>query len=152
MSAIVMKVPCSGDEVRKAWRELQPRIAGLDGVNREQGFVFVPEWQWADGVKDLWVGVEVAPDIPRQNVPAGAELLALPARTYATVRAQGNRQQMYEAYDALGAWFRDTGRVRDVSEGSFSLEANSLQPVNPFDIPADEIDEFDFHIYAPIRA
>jgi hypothetical protein len=151
MKAVVMKVPCSGHEVRRAWRELQPKAAELGNISREQGFVFVPEWQWATGVKELWGGVETADETERSGVPEGTELLVLPARTYAAVHVLGNRLQMNQTYEALDVWFRNSGYIRDVREGSFSIEANGLRPVNPFDIPADVIDWFDFHIYAPIR-
>ncbi|MFC0216416.1 GyrI-like domain-containing protein [Paenibacillus chartarius] len=149
MKALVVKVPQNGHEVRRGWRELQERIARLPGVKPGVGHVFVPEWQWADGVKELWVGVEVE-SLDGLQLPDGVEALTLPACSYAVVHVYGNRDTMQRAYGELDAWFGRSGYTRNTGEGSFSYEANSLHPVNPFDISADEIAWFDYHIHAPI--
>jgi hypothetical protein len=51
----------------------------------------------------------------------------------------------------LFGWFEQGPYERDVRDGSFGYEMNRLQPVNPFEIPADDIDYFDDDIYAPIK-
>ncbi|WP_339324624.1 hypothetical protein [Paenibacillus sp. FSL W8-0194] len=74
----------------------------------------------------------------------------MPAKRFAKMTVQGNRTRMEEAYDALFKWFAEGAYVRDTRDGSFGFEMNRLHPLNPFDIPADEIDDFDFDIFAPI--
>ncbi|WP_274362247.1 GyrI-like domain-containing protein [Paenibacillus thermotolerans] len=149
VKAVVLKSAQNGRDVRTAWKEVQRIIQenSVERVNREVGIVFVPEWQWETGVKELWVGVEVASDV---QVPDALELLTLPARTYATIRVYGDREQMDKTYSDLNDWFKESSYQRDYRLGSYSFEANRLNPTNPFDIPADEINHFDFEIYAPI--
>jgi hypothetical protein len=63
----------------------------------------------------------------------------------------GDAAMMHETYEGLAAWFRGGPYERDVDEGSLGYERNALTPVNPFRIPANVIDTFDFEIYAPIK-
>jgi hypothetical protein len=67
------------------------------------------------------------------------------------IAVKSDRSRMDKTYSYLFDWFRDGPYERDVSEGSFGYEMNRLHPVNPFEIPADENDFFDFDIYAPIK-
>jgi len=148
LKALTIKVACNGHEVRKGWHALQKKLDGQTVKDLSHGYVFVPEWQWKTGVNELWVGVELE---SYKHIPEGTVQLILPARTYACVTVKGDRKTMYATYDDLNQWIRDNGYERDTSEGSYSIEANPLTPVNPFDIPADVIEQFDFVIYAPIK-
>lgn len=150
MKAIALRTKCNGRNVRLAWNEGQDIIKKRDivSVNRDIGYVFVPEWQWSTTIEDLWVGVEVEGFISAHE---GFEHLIFPERKYASIKVIGDRQQMDKAYRYLDEWFKESTYERDCSQGVYSLEANKLKPVNPFDIPADEIKYFDFEVYAPIK-
>lgn len=150
LKAIVLKSDQSGPDVRGAWKKVLQHIQerAIDW-NRDLGYVFIPEWQWPTGVMELWVGVEV--ESFQQEHNGDFELFSLPGRRYASIRVQGDRDQMHKTYQYLNEWFQESGYERDMTHGSFGFEANLLNPVNPFDIPADQIDYFDFEIYAPIK-
>ncbi|XID92867.1 GyrI-like domain-containing protein [Paenibacillaceae bacterium WGS1546] len=140
---------CDGQGTREAWSRVQEALRDCPlAVSDELGYVAIPEWQWAEGVSTLWTGVEVG---GFDGLPAGLEKLEIPGRRYARLRVKGDREQMNRAYAYLNEWFRTEGLERDASEGSFGMEANRLKPVDPFSIPADEIDAFDFEIFAPIK-
>lgn len=79
------------------------------------------------------------------------ETITIPGRKFAKITVKGNRERLDETYAFLTDWFRTEGYERDMNEGSYGYEANRLKPINPFLVPADEIDEFDFDIYAPIK-
>lgn len=150
MKAIVLKTIRNGNDVRLAWKKGQQMICerNIEWVNRNIGYVFVPEWQWATHVEDLWVGVEVEDFSSNQE---GFEQFIIPERKYAAIKVTGDREQMWRTYRFLDEWFKESGYERDYSMGSYSLEANELTPVNPFDIPADQINDFNYTIYAPIK-
>ncbi|MCC3376595.1 GyrI-like domain-containing protein [Cohnella sp. REN36] len=146
--AVVLKIPRDGGEVRRAWQAVNAAMEGHPArANGEFGLVFIPEWQWKSEVTTLWVGVEVS---SLEGLPEGFETISIPARQYAKTTVRGDRERMNETYGALFEWFAQGEYERDMAEGSLGFEENRLSPVNPFDIPADEIDEFDFDIYAPI--
>jgi predicted transcriptional regulator YdeE len=150
LKAAVLRIPRDGKRVREAWKEISVLLEGNPAVtDREHGYVFVPEWQWATEVTTLWVGMTVD---RLDGLPAGVETITIPPKRFAKLIVQGDRSQMEAAYGSLAQWFRDSSYDRDISEGSFSYEKNPLQPVNPFDIPADVIDHFDYEIYAPLHA
>lgn len=150
LNALVLKSEQSGLDVRAAWKKVMQLVQERKtDWNRNLGYVFIPEWQWPTGVMELWVGVEVESFLPENN--EDFELFTLPGRRYASIRVQGDREQMHKTYQYLNEWFQDSGYERDMTHGSFGFEANRLNPVNPFDIPADQIDFFDFEIYAPIK-
>ncbi|MGZ9585272.1 GyrI-like domain-containing protein [Paenibacillus marinisediminis] len=149
MTAAVIQTEQNGFDVRRGWRYIQTLLQ--DHPNRtsmDYGFVFVPEWQWVTGVNMLWVGVEVN---STDALPAGVETITIPARDYAKITVKGDRIHSERAYVALNSWFGRQGYTRDTSEGSIGFEANRLHPINPFDIPADKIQSFDYDIYAPIK-
>ncbi|MBW5448320.1 hypothetical protein GE107_19950 [Cohnella sp. CFH 77786] len=149
MKAAALRIPRDGARVRQAWKEISGLLDGHPNVaDREHGLVFIPEWQWATEVTTLWVGIEVS---TFDNLPPGLERIAIPAKKFAKVTVKGDRARMNETYHFLGEWFRNGPYERDVSEGSLGYEINRLHPVNPFDIPADTIDYFEFDIYAPIK-
>ncbi|QYR23495.1 GyrI-like domain-containing protein [Paenibacillus sp. sptzw28] len=149
VKAIVLKSNQNGRDVRQAWKQIQELLIGYPTrYNKEYGYVFIPEWQWSTGVHTLWVGVEVD---SFEYVPIEVERFIIPSRKYAKLTVNGGREEMNSAYNYLNEWFKDNGCERDVAEGSFSLEVNRLKPTNPFLIPADEIDRFDFDVYAPIK-
>lgn len=132
-----------------AWQRLQELLKGHPAVcNDEYGHVIVPEWQWPTEVTTLWTGVEVS---SFDDLPDGLETIAIPGRRFAKISVKGNRERLDETYAYLSDWFRTEGYERDKNEGSYGYEANRLKPTNPFLVPADEIDDFDFDIYAPIQ-
>ncbi|MCD9023620.1 effector binding domain-containing protein [Cohnella silvisoli] len=149
MKMAVIKSVRNGSDVRQAWKRVQQLLKGHPAVgNDEYGHVLIPEWQWPTEVTTLWTGVEVN---SFDNLPEGLETITIPARRFARITVKGNRERMNETYAYLGEWFGTEGYERDMNEGSYGYEANRLMPINPFDIPANEIDEFDFDIYAPIK-
>lgn len=150
MKAIALRTNQNGRGVRSAWKEVQQIIQNhnITWTNYDIGYVFVPEWQWSTTVIDLWVGVEVE-SFPSEDV--GFERFTFPQRKYATIKVAGDRQQMEKSYQFLDRWFKESGYERDYSKETYSLEANKLRPINPFDIPADQINYFDYVIYAPIK-
>ncbi|TLS50895.1 hypothetical protein FE782_17760 [Paenibacillus antri] len=149
LKAAAIRVPRDGTRVRQAWKELETLLSGHPALtDRANGYVFIPEWQWATEVTTLWVGVAVA---SFDGLPSGLETLTIPEKTFARVRVQGDAAMMHATYAALGEWFRTGPYERDVEEGSFGYERNRLEPVNPFHIPANVIDTFDYDIYAPMK-
>lgn len=147
MKLLAIHIKRNGHEVRRAWKELQAKIKGIS-VNREFGYVLIPEWQWPTEVTQLWVAVEV---VSFDRIPEGLQTIVIPAKKYAKITVRGDRPTMDQTYGYLWNWFENSGYERDMSEGSLGFEANRLQPVNPFEIDADKIDYFDFDIYAPIK-
>lgn len=148
LKAAVLRIPRDGSQVREAWAKV---AAWLDGhpvvADKEHGFVFIPEWQWAAEVTELWVGMLVD---SFDGLPEELETLTLPAKRFAKLTVRGDRKQMEETYGHLFGWFEQGPFQRDMEEGSFGYEMNRLHPINPFEIPADEIDFFDYDIFAPI--
>lgn len=149
MKAAVIRIPRDGSKVREAWKEVMAKLDGHPSLaDRENGLVFIPEWQWETEVIMLWVGVEVA---SFDSLPEGLTTITIPARKFAKVSVKGDRNRMNETYDYLSEWFRTGPYERDMSEGSLGYERNRIQPVNPFEIPADKISYFEYDIYAPIK-
>ncbi|QHW31042.1 hypothetical protein GZH47_09355 [Paenibacillus rhizovicinus] len=150
MKAAVIRSEMNGKSTRDAWHRNRELLEGHSAVkNKDYGLVFIPEWQWATGVRELWTGVEVS---GFEGLPADLETITIPARTYAKLTVRGDIGGLDEAYGFLSQWFEREGIERDVSEGSFGFEANRLKPVNPFDIPRSEIKFVDYDIYAPIKS
>lgn len=148
MKAAVLQIPRDGKRVREAWAKITAWLDGHPAVaEREYGYVFIPEWQWATEVTTLWVGMAVH---HFDGLPDELETITIPAKRFAKMTVQGDRTQMEAAYDSLSKWFADGTYARDTRKGSFGFEMNRLSPVNPFDVPADEITDFDFDIFAPI--
>ncbi|SFJ48879.1 Predicted transcriptional regulator YdeE, contains AraC-type DNA-binding domain [Paenibacillus sp. UNC496MF] len=149
MHAAVIRSELGGEGTRRAWRGVQELLNGHPAVaNAEYGLVFIPEWQWADGVRELWTGVEITdPGV----LPDGVETISIPPRKYAKLTIRGNSGAMEDGYAFLAKWFERTGIARDTDEGSFGFEANRLKPVDPFAISRSEIAWFDYDIYAPIK-
>ncbi|MBM7565911.1 effector binding domain-containing protein [Paenibacillus sacheonensis] len=150
VKAAVIRSELGGEFTRAAWRRIRELLGGHGAVkNEDYGFVFIPEWQWANGVRELWTGVEVS---GFEGLPDGLETITIPARTYAKLTVRGDMQVLDEAYGFLSQWFEREGIERDVTEGSLGFEANRLNPVNPFDIPRPELTFVDYDIYAPIKS
>ncbi|MFD0712815.1 GyrI-like domain-containing protein [Paenibacillus sp. GCM10027626] len=149
MKAVVLRTQQSGRDVREAWKEIEhAMLQQPDRIRHDQGLVFIPEWQWQTSVETLWVGVEVR---SFDQVPPGFETLTIPAKKFARATVRGDRDQMNRIYDQLWKWFEHSGYKRDINKGSYGYELNRLAPVNPFHVPADTIQYFDFDIYAPIQ-
>jgi predicted transcriptional regulator YdeE len=140
-----------GKDVRRAWHELVTvvELEGLPWTEKEIGYVLIPQWGAEPReVLELWVGVKLD---GTERIPAGAEVLHIPARTYAAVPVRGDREQMMRAYSFIEEWINREGLVKDTDEGVYGLEPNRIVPDNPFDIPADTIDRFDFDIMVAIK-
>lgn len=149
LKAVVIRTIRNGSKVREAWQTIQKLMKNNPSVsNDEYGLVLIPEWQWPTEVTTLWTGIEVS-DFDR--IPDGLETITIPARRFACITVKGDRAHMEETYAYLWEWFKSEGYKRDLNEGSYGYEANRLKPVNPFHIPANEIDWFDYDIYAPIK-
>jgi predicted transcriptional regulator YdeE len=149
LKAVVIRTIRNGSSVRDAWQNVQQLMKDNPSVsNKEYGLVLIPEWQWPTEVTTLWTGVEVR---DFDQLPIGVETITIPARRFARITVKGDRAHMDETYAYLWDWFKSEGYERDLNEGSYGYEANRLKPVNPFLVPADEIDWFDYDIYAPIK-
>ncbi|WP_028545321.1 GyrI-like domain-containing protein [Paenibacillus taiwanensis] len=151
LKLIVLHAEQSGVDVRRAWSEIQQQleIHEVNWVNRSMGYVIVPEWQWASGVKELWVGVETH---SFEHIPERLDTKIIPAGMYMKVRCTGDRNHMMSIYASIDRWIREHEYERLSGHGSYSVEANRLQPVNPFHIPADVIEQFDYDIYVPVKS
>ncbi|MBB6732380.1 effector binding domain-containing protein [Cohnella zeiphila] len=148
--AAVIRSECNGYGTREAWAKIREQLSGSPVYeNAEEGFVFVPEWQWRTAVRELWTGVKVD---SFDGLPDGVERWTVPGGRYARVTVRGGRDRIDAAYGILDDWFAVTGHIRNTEEGSFGFDANRLKPIHPFDVPADEIDWFDYDIYVPILA
>lgn len=149
MKAAVLRIPRDGHQVREAWKKVASLLEHHPAVtDREHGYVFIPEWQWSSEVTTLWVGMAVE---HFDGLPDELEQITIPAKRFARLRVDGDRTRMEQAYGYLFKWFEQGPYERDMQEGSFGYEMNRLQPINPFEIPADEINYFDYDIYAPIK-
>ncbi|WMT43326.1 GyrI-like domain-containing protein [Paenibacillus sp. D2_2] len=149
LKAAVLRIPRDGRLVRETWSKVAAWLDGHPAVaDKEHGYVFIPEWQWATEVTTLWVGMVVN---NFDGLPAELEAITISAKRFAKLTVQGDRSQMEAAYAYLFKWFGEGPYERDTREGAFGFEMNRLLPVNPFHIPAEEIDSFDFDIYAPIK-
>lgn len=149
MKAAVLRIPRDGHLVRDAWKKVSALLNGHPAVaDRDHGYVFIPEWQWATEVTTLWVGMAVH---HFDALPDGLETVTIPAKRFAKLTVRGDRSHMEESYRFLFDWFGKGPYERDVREGSYGYEANRLYPVNPFEISADAINSFDYDIYVPIK-
>jgi predicted transcriptional regulator YdeE len=149
MKAAVLQIPRDGNRVREAKKKVATLLDGHPAVaDRENYYVFIPEWQWTTEVTTLWVGVKVD---TFDGLPGGLEQITIPAKKFAKITVNGDRTRMDETYGYLADWFRTGPYERDMSEGSLGYEMNRLRPVDPFEIPADKITYFEFDIYAPIK-
>jgi|GEM_PF-3417495 len=140
-----------GKDVRRAWHELQSILKRekAEQDDKELGYVFCPQWTTEHTEElELWVGVKVGSEA---QIAEGVDILHIPKKTYAAVTCKGDRAYMDRAYSYIYDWMGQNGYVSDNSEGIFSMEPNRLIPVNPFDLPADKIDRFDFDIMIAIK-
>lgn len=139
-------------DVRRAWKELKTRMeAHSPGLAAPAiGYVVYPQWNTASPEfrHKLWVGMMVR---SADQIPPDVEALTIQGRKYAAAVCQGNREHMYGVYGELRSWVEGEGLALDTSEGAWTVEANRLAPVNPFDIPPDEIESFDFDILYAVK-
>ncbi|MFD0696901.1 effector binding domain-containing protein [Paenibacillus sp. GCM10027628] len=139
-----------GHEVRKAWHQVVEAlpVGHPNRTNTDRGIVFIPQWEARiEGKPVLYAGVEIN---AKDDVPQYLEVIDIPEHTYAAIHVQGDREQMWSIYKQLDEWIANSGEYRLANEqGSFGFEVNDLQ-VNPFDIPWDIINEFNYEIYKAI--
>ncbi|MDX8365832.1 GyrI-like domain-containing protein [Cytobacillus sp. IB215665] len=141
----------AGHEVRKGWKRLQDIIVAnnIVSVEENEGIVFYDQANMvqSDGSIELSIGVKVE-EIP--YIPKECTKVTIPKRHYAKIECRCfSKEQMNLRYDYLNKWFKDKGY--QIDNNSFSLEPNRLDSFNPFEIPADEIQVFDFDILYPIK-
>lgn len=139
-------------EVRRAWKELRHKLeAHLPHYTEPvTGYVLYPQWGTDSPTsrRKLWVGLQV---ISQDDVPPEVEALTIKKRRYAAAACQGSRRQMYAVHDELRNWVEAEGLQFDTTEGAWTVEVSRLAPVNPFEIPVDEIDSFDLDILYAIK-
>ncbi|MBD0382285.1 GyrI-like domain-containing protein [Paenibacillus sedimenti] len=139
-----------GREVRKAWHQVDKAMPAHhpNRANAHSGIVFIPQWEArVEGKPVLYAGVEIN---TLEDVPNYLEVIEIPVRTYATIRVQGDREHMWSTYRQLDEWIANSAEYRLADDqGSLGFEVNDLQ-VNPFDIPWDTINEFNYEIHKAI--
>ncbi|MCZ8513968.1 GyrI-like domain-containing protein [Paenibacillus filicis] len=138
-------------DVRRAWHELQAIVErdGVEWTERNIGYVLIPQWITEPQEElELRVGIRIGRG---ERTPDGTERLHIPARTYALLPCRGDREQMNHAYAWIDEWIAREGLKKDTGDGVFGMEPNRLIPVNPFDIPADTIDRFDYDIMIAVK-
>ncbi|WP_025676709.1 GyrI-like domain-containing protein [Paenibacillus massiliensis] len=136
-----------GHEVRRQWKRIEAMLPDEHPLrlDAEIGYVFSPQWNTdeGDGTMKIKVGVKVSHDT---SLPDAVELLEVPTREYVILRFEGDRERLNTIYQDLFAWIDGSGYKAISEEGVYWIEANRLQPVNPFDIAPEEIDSFDYDI------
>jgi hypothetical protein len=85
------------------------------------------------------------------GLPDEVEQVVIPSRRYVAAPCVGGKEEMYRMYGELREWTVSQGFAIDNSEGAWTVEANRLKPVNPFEIPAENIEAFDFDILYAIK-
>ncbi|MEN2767902.1 GyrI-like domain-containing protein [Ornithinibacillus xuwenensis] len=143
----------AGKEVRKGWRRLQDVIAPDRSilVEENEGIVFYNQADMVqpDGSIELWVGVKVN---TITTIPAEFQLVTIPERKYAKIECRCfSREQMDLRYNYLSQWMNEEGYQLDDGPNAFSLEPNRLDKFNTFEVPADQIQAFDFDILYPVK-
>ncbi|MGD6903378.1 GyrI-like domain-containing protein [Bacillus infantis] len=143
----------AGKEVRKAWKKLNHMISSNDSmiVEKNAGIVFYDQGNMvkSDGTIDLWVGVKVR---NITHIPQDFRCFTIPKRKYAKIDCCCfSRAEMDRRYHYLSGWIKEEGYQIDHDADAFSLEPNRLDAFNPFDVPAHEIQAFDFDILYPIK-
>ncbi|MCA1035720.1 GyrI-like domain-containing protein [Bacillus infantis] len=143
----------AGKEVRKAWKKLTHMISSNDSmiVEENEGIVFYDQGNMvkSDGTIDLWVGVKVT---NITHIPQEFSCFTIPKRKYAKMDCCCfSRAEMDRRYHYLREWIKEEGYQIDLDADAFSLEPNRLDALNPFDVPAHEIQTFDFDILYPIK-
>ncbi|MFC4411438.1 GyrI-like domain-containing protein [Chungangia koreensis] len=142
----------AGQEVRKGWKKLKDIISSDRSITMEgnEGIVFYNQRNMlqSDGTVELWIGVKVS-DIA--HTPQECIRLTIPKRKYAKIDCCCfSRAEMNRRYTYLSEWIKENGYQIENGIDAFSLEPNRLDSFNPFEIPAHEIQAFDFDILYPI--
>lgn len=143
----------AGQEVREGWKKLKNIISSNSSITMEgnEGIVFYNQGNMvqSDGTVELWIGVKVS-DIA--HTPKECKCLTIPKRKYAKIDCCCfGRTEMDRRYNYLSEWIKEKGYQIDNGTDAFSLETNRLDSFNPFEVPAHEIQAFDFDILYPIK-
>jgi predicted transcriptional regulator YdeE len=143
----------AGKEVRRGWKKLQNIISSESSISMEEneGIVFYDQGNMvqSDGTIELWIGVKVN-DIAL--IPEECKRLTIPKRKYVKIECRCfSRAEMDRRYKYLKEWIKKEGYQIDNGLDAFSLEPNRLDTFNPFEVPAHEIQAFDFDILYPIK-
>ncbi|WP_348621320.1 GyrI-like domain-containing protein [Paenibacillus polymyxa] len=149
VAALTAQAPFAelGDEVRKQWQRVQQTLPEIHPgrLDVDTGYVLTPQWTVAQekGSMAVKVGVKVS---SWNEIPDSLERIEIPEGEYAVTRFQGDRERLNTIYDDLFTWMERNGYERNTTEGAYWIESNRLKPVNPFDIPSAEIQQFDYDI------
>ncbi|GAA0343701.1 hypothetical protein GCM10008967_37690 [Bacillus carboniphilus] len=143
----------AGQEVRKGWKKLMNVISSDRSISMEEneGIVFYDQGNMvkSDGTIELWIGIKVS-DIT--HPPEECEYISIPKRKYAKMDCCCfSRAEMDRRYHYLSEWMKEKGYQIDNGPNAFSLEPNRLDTFNSFEVPAHEIQAFDFDILYPIK-
>lgn len=143
----------AGQEVRKGWKKLKNIISSYSSITMEGNEVIVfynqGNMMESDGTIELWIGVKV---IDIAHTPLDCTSLTIPKRKYAKIDCCCfSRAEMDRRYAYLSEWIKENGYQIDNGTEAFSLEPNRLDSFNPFEVPAHEIQAFDFDILYPIK-
>ncbi|ANX13340.1 hypothetical protein ABE41_015130 [Fictibacillus arsenicus] len=143
----------AGQEVRKGWKKLSHLLSSYDSmaIEENEGIVFYDQGNMvkSDGTIDLWVGVKVS-DITHTTEECRG--FTIPERRYAKIECCCfSKAEMDRRYHYLSEWIKEEGYQINHDTGAFSLEPNRLDTFNPFEVPAREIQAFDFDILYPIK-
>ncbi|MEF3306363.1 GyrI-like domain-containing protein [Paenibacillus sp. GYB003] len=151
LRVLAVRTSTSSDKggTRAAWRKLTEAIPQDDSrwSDTGTGYVMIPQREWGTKVESLWVGLRV---LEAGAVPEGIELLELPESLCAKLRVYGDEAHMNEVYGAMFGWLRTNGEY-ELDPDAYGVEANRLEPVNPFTIPYESVSVFDFDMLYPIR-
>lgn len=142
----------AGQEIRKGWKRLQKIITdNLISVEENEGIVFYDQVNMLqpDGTIELWIGVNVSEIV---QISDDCKCFIIPKRKYAKIDCRCfSRAEMESRYNCLAEWIKEKGYEIDNATNAFSLEPNRLETYNPFEVPAHEIQAFDFDILYPIK-
>ncbi|MFE7064255.1 GyrI-like domain-containing protein [Sutcliffiella sp. NPDC057660] len=143
----------AGQEIRKGWKKLKNIISSDRSITMEEneGIVFYNQGNMvqSDGTVELWIGVRVS---EIAHTPEGCKCFTIPKRKYAKIDCCCfSRAEMDRRYNYLSEWIKEEGYHIDNGTDAFSLEPNRLDSFNPFEVPAHEIQAFDFDILYPIK-
>ncbi len=140
-----------GKELRLAWKELQNEIKqhDINVNNNDIGYVLSSNVNETSNQEvELWVGVEVEKGEMEKGT---VTRISIPEQQYASITCRGNANQLQRTYEFLYHWLAEHQFKVTSGEGVYKLEVNRLHPVNPFELPAGEANEFDFDILFPIQ-
>ncbi|GLI08235.1 hypothetical protein YDYSG_42650 [Paenibacillus tyrfis] len=136
-----------GKEVRKSWRQVDSLIPKGHPM-RLQGdvaYTFSPQRILGSDISsfEIKIGVQVE---SHATLAQPMELFQVPEREYVTTHFRGGWKELNTVYFDLINWIKENGYELDQSDDVYWIETYPLNPVNPFEIPHDQIETFDYEI------